>query len=232
MTELLKLGVMASGGGTNLQSIIDACQSGKCPAEVVVVLSDREDAFALERARRYGIPAVHIPVGKTGSQAWEEAERQQVEALQDHGVQLVCLAGYMRINGPILLKAFERAVLNIHPALLPAFPGVHVQTKAADHGVKIAGTTVHFADPEFDTGPIIIQAAVPAFEGDDGDSLGLRILEQEHRIYPQAIKWFAEGRLQIEGRKVRVLDLNLDDPKLIYGSGGRVLINPPLDTDF
>jgi phosphoribosylglycinamide formyltransferase-1 len=123
-------------------------------------------------------------------------------------------------------------VLNIHPALLPAFPGVHVQAKAADHGVKIAGTTVHFADPEFDTGPIIIQAAVPAFEGDDGDSLGSRILEQEHRIYPQAIKWFAEGRLQIQGRKVRVLDLNLDDPTLIYGTGGRVLINPPLDTDF
>lgn len=232
MAEILRVGVLASGGGTNLQSIIDACQSGKCPAEVVAVISDREDAFALERARRYGISAIQIPVGKTGTPEWEQAEREQVAVLQEHKVGLVCLAGYMRINGPILLGAFPRAVLNIHPALLPAFPGVHVQAKAADHGVKIAGTTVHFADPEFDTGPIIIQAVVPVLDGDDGDALGTRILQQEHRIYPQAIKWFAEGRLQIEGRKVRVLDLHPEDPALDRGTSGRCLINPPLDTDF
>jgi phosphoribosylglycinamide formyltransferase 1 len=232
MSETLRVGVMASGGGTNLQSIIDACQSGKCPAEVVVVVSDREEAFALERARRYGIAAVHIPVGKTGSEAWARADEAQVDVLREHDVQLVCLAGYMRITGPTLLAAYPRAVLNIHPALLPAFPGVHVQAMAADHGVKIAGTTVHFADPVFDTGPIIIQAAVPVLDSDDGSSLGARILEQEHRIYPQAIKWFAEGRLQIEGRKVRVLDLHPEDPALYRGSAGRAMINPPLDTDF
>lgn len=230
MPEILKVGVMASGGGTNLQSIIDACQSGKFPAEVVVVISDKADAFALERARRYNIAAVHIPVGKTGTAAWEQADVAQVEVLHEHGVQLVCLAGYMRINGPALLAAFPRAVMNIHPALLPAFPGVHVQAKAADYGVKIAGTTVHFADAEFDTGPIIIQAAVPVLDGDTGDELGTRILEQEHRIYPQAIKWFAEGRLQIEGRKVRVLDMNPQTTRLDYGLPGQVIINPPLDT--
>lgn len=232
MSEILKIGVMASGGGSNLQSIIDACDSGKCPAEVVVVISDKADAFALERARRYGIPAVHIPVGKTGTPAWEQADLTQVDVLRDYGVQLVCLAGYMRITGPALLSSYSRAVMNIHPALLPAFPGVHVQAQAADYGVKIAGTTVHFADAEFDTGPIIIQAAVPVLDGDTGDELGARILEQEHRIYPQAIKWFAEGRLQVEGRKVRVLDMNPQTTRLDYGIPGQVILNPPLDTQL
>ena len=229
MSDLLKIGVLASGGGSNLQSIIDACQSGRCPAEVAVVISDQEDAFALERARRYGIPAIYIPVGKTGTSAWEQADVAEVETLQEHGVQLVCLAGYMRITGPTLLQSFAQAVMNIHPALLPAFPGVHVQAKEADYGVKIAGATVHFAEAEFDTGPIIIQAAVPVLDGDTGDELGARILEQEHRIYPQAIKWFAEGRLQIVGRKVRVLDMNRQGAGLDHGAPGQAIINPPLD---
>lgn len=218
---------MASGGGTDLQSIIDACESGKVPARVVVVISDRAEAFALERARRYSIPAIHLPVGKTGTPAWDEADLRQVELMCEYGVQLVCLAGYMRINGPALLEAFPNAVMNIHPALLPSFPGVGVQAMAVDHGVKIAGATVHFADAEFDTGPIIIQAAVPVLDGDDGDTLGARILEQEHRIYPQAIKWFAEGRLQVEGRRVRVLD-----HKPLCSDCGNAIVSPALDIDL
>lgn len=230
MTDLLRIGVFASGGGTDLQSIIDACESGKVPARVVVVISDREDAFALERARRYGIPALYLSVGKTGTPAWEEADRKQVAALREHGVQLVCLAGYMRITGPALLEAFPRAVMNIHPALLPAFPGVGVQQMAVDYGVKTAGATVHFADAEFDTGPIIIQAVVPVLDTDTADDLAARILEQEHRIYPQAIKWFAEGRLQVEGRKVRLLDQRNGHPQLYPLSN--IVINPPLEEDF
>lgn len=232
MSEILRIGVLASGGGSNLQSIIDACQSGKCPAEVVVVISDQSDAFALERARRYSVPAVHLAVDKTGTPGWQQADEALVRVLREHGVQLVCLAGYMRIIGPALLAAYPHAVMNIHPALLPAFPGVHVQGKAADYGVKISGATVHFADPEFDTGPVIIQAAVPVLDGDTGEELGPRILEQEHRIYPQAIKWFAEGRLQIEGRKVRVLDMNPQTTRLDHGLAGQAIINPPLDTEF
>jgi len=219
---------MASGGGTDLQSIVDACRDSRVPATVAVVISNKADAYALERARQQNIPAVHISVGKTGSPAWEEADARQVEVLRAHGVQLVCLAGYMRVNGPALLAAFPRAGMNIHPALLPSFPGVHVQAMAVEHGVKIAGTTVHFADPEFDTGPIIIQAAVPVLDGDDADDLAARILEQEHRIYPQAVKWFAQGRLQVEGRRVRLLDPDPDAPPQIPG----VIVSPPLEAGF
>ena len=228
MSDLLRIGVMASGGGTDLQSIIDACQAGKVPATVAVVISNRADAYALERARRHDVPAVHIPVGKTGSPEWAQADAEQVRVLRDHGVGLVCLAGYMRINGPALLAAFPRAVMNIHPALLPAFPGVNVQAMAVEHGVKIAGTTVHFADPEFDTGPIIIQAAVPVRDDDTADELAARILAQEHRIYPQAIKWHAEGRLQVDGRIVR---LTGPGAELAPDTPG-VLISPPLEAGF
>lgn len=202
---MLKIGVMASGGGTDLQSLIDACEAGKVPAEVAVVISDRQDSYALERARKHAIAAAHVAVGRTGSPAWEEADARHVQALREHDVGLVCMAGYMRIIGPGLLAAFPRAIMNIHPALLPSFPGVNVQAMAVDHAVKIAGTTVHFADPEFDTGPIIIQAAVPVCDDDTWNELAARILAQEHRIYPQAVKWFAQGRLQVEGRKVRLL---------------------------
>lgn len=230
VTDFLRVGVFASGGGTDLQSIIDACESGRVPARVVVVISDRADAFALERARRYGIPAVHIAVGKTGTEAWAAADRQQVETLQEYRVQLVCLAGYMRITGPLLLQTFPRAVMNIHPALLPAFPGVGVQQMAVDYGVKMAGATVHFAEAEFDTGPVIIQAVVPVLDNDSGAELAARILEQEHRIYPQAIKWFAEGRLQVAGRKVRVLDQRPGPPPAADRCG--VMVNPPLEEGF
>lgn len=223
MSAPLRVGVMVSGGGTNLQSLIDACEAGRTGAQIVVVTSNRASAFGLERARNHGIPTAHIPVGKTGSPEWEAADARQVEVLREHGVQLVCLAGYMRMIGPRLLAAFPGAVMNIHPALLPAFPGVEVQWTAADYGVRIAGCTVHFADAEFDQGPIIIQAAVPVMPGDSGDDVAHRILEQEHRIYPQALKWFAEGRLSVVGRQVLVEDA---PPPLL---DGKAIIAPGLD---
>lgn len=198
----LSLGVLISGSGTNLQAILDAGQAGKIDAEVKVVISDQAEAYGLERARQAGVTAVHIPVGKYDTPAYQETEARQVEVLQEHGVELVCLAGYMRRVGPGLLGAYPQAVLNIHPALLPSFKGTHGQRDAAGYGVRISGCTVHLADEQFDRGPIIIQAAVPVLPRDDEDSLGARILVQEHRIYPQAIQWYAQGRLQIAGRQV------------------------------
>lgn len=202
---------MASGRGSNLQAIIDKCESGDVPAEVVVVISDKADAYALERARKHGIPAVHIhfPYYKNK----DEYERRVVMELNEYGVELVCLAGYMRLVGKVLLEAFPGRMMNIHPALLPSFKGLHAQQQAVDYGVKISGCTVHFVDEGMDTGPIILQAAVPACYEDSGDDLAARILEQEHRIYPEAVKLFAEGRLSVEGRKVRVRRIQHQDSR-------------------
>jgi phosphoribosylglycinamide formyltransferase-1 len=202
--EILKLGVLASGGGTNLQSILDACERGSVRARVGVVISDNAQAGALERAARHNIPAVHIPVANTGSDAWEHDNLAITRCLREHGVGLVCLAGYMRKVTTGFLNSFPGAVINIHPALLPSFVGHSGQADAVNYGVKIAGATVHFVDAEFDHGPVIIQAAVPVLDDDTEESLGRRILTQEHRIYPQAIQWFAEGRLSVAGRKVVV----------------------------
>lgn len=204
MAGKLRIGVLASGGGTNLQSIIDRCEDGRINGDVVVVISDRADAGALERARNHGIKAVHLDVPKTGTDGWRAADRQITAELQAASVELVSLAGYMRMIGPQMLDVFKDRVLNIHPALLPAFKGTHGQGDALEYGAKVAGATVHFADAEFDHGPIIIQAAVPVREDDTPDTLGARILKQEHEIYAQAIQWFAEGRLRIEGRHVHV----------------------------
>lgn len=201
----VKLGVLASGRGTNLQSLIDAAESGDIDAEVAVVISDNQDAVALERARKHGIPAVYIPPGKFKTKLEPEIEQQYIQCLRDHGVDLVCLAGFMRVIHEDLLNAFSNRILNIHPALLPSFPGLHAQKQALDWGVKWSGCTVHFATAEFDQGPIIVQAAVPVEEDDTEETLAARILEQEHRIYPLAVQLFAEGRLAIEGRSVRVL---------------------------
>lgn len=204
MAERIRLGVLVSGRGTNLQSIIDACQAGKIQAEVALVISNKADAYALERARNHGIEAVHMRVGRNDTPEYFRADEEQTRLLQEKGVDLVCMAGYMRKAGPALLGAYPNAVMNIHPALLPAFPGVEVQWDAVEYGVKISGCTVHFADEEFDRGPIIIQAAVPVMQEDDGEALARRILRYEHKIYPQAIQWFAEGRLRVEGRRVIV----------------------------
>ncbi len=200
--SLLRVGVLASGRGSNLQAIIDACREGKIPAQVVVVLSDKEGAFALTRAAKEGIPAIHLnPQSFPGK---EEYERAVSAVLKDHRVELVCLAGYMRLVGKTILDAFPNRVINIHPALLPAFPGLHGQRQALEYGVRFSGCTVHFVDEGCDTGPIILQAVVPVLDTDTEETLAARILEQEHRLYPEAIKLFAEGRLKIEGRRVLI----------------------------
>jgi len=199
---MLKLGVLASGRGTNLQAILDAVAKGELPAQVAVVVSDNPTAPALERARQAGVPAVFVdPRGRPKKVYEEELSR----VLADHGVELVCLAGYMRVMGKGFLQRWEGRVLNIHPSLLPAFPGLEGQRQAWEYGVKLAGCTVHFVVPEVDAGPIILQAAVPVLGEDTPETLAARILEQEHRIYVEAIRLYAEGRLCIEGRRVKIL---------------------------
>jgi phosphoribosylglycinamide formyltransferase-1 len=201
----VRIGVLASGRGSNLQAIIDNIEQGLLPAEIVVVISDQPDAYSLERARNYNIPAIHISAkGYRGKR--DEYDALLVKELQKNNVELVCLAGFMRIVTPTLIKAFPNRILNIHPALLPAFPGLHVQKAALDHGVKFSGCTVHFVDEGMDTGPIVIQAVVPILDNDSEDSLSERILKQEHKIYSRAIHLYAEGRLKIYGRRVLVID--------------------------
>lgn len=198
----LILGVLVSGSGSNLQAVIDACATGSIRARVGCVLSDTPDVKALERASKHGIPAIVIErKGFASKPAFEEAI---VAKLREHGAGLVCLAGFMRIIGKTLLGAFPNRVINVHPALLPSFPGLEGQRQAFDYGVKIAGCTVHFVDEKTDHGPIICQAAVAVEEDDTIDALKARILEEEHRIYPKAIGMIADGRVAIEGRRVRI----------------------------
>src|SRR5262245_7980522 len=198
----LVLGVLASGRGSNLQAILDAIDAGRCPARVAAVVSDKKDAPALERARRAGIRAVHLdPPAYPGRSAFDGAV---ADLLDGHGVELVCLAGYMRVLSPGFVRRYPRRILNVHPALLPAFPGLHAQRQALEHGVKMAGATVHFVDEGVDTGPIVLQAAVPVLDGDTEASLAARILVEEHRLYPEAIRLFAEGRIEVAGRSVSV----------------------------
>lgn len=200
--EKKNIGVLASGRGSNLQSIMDACAVGRIPARVAVVISDNKDAYALERARQAGIAAVAVNTSDYPDKA--EYEKYIVDILKEHNVHLVCLAGYMRLVGTTLLEAFPGRVMNIHPALLPAFPGLHGQEQAWRYGVKYSGCTVHFVDEGMDTGPIILQAVVPVHDDDTADTLAARILEQEHRIYPEAINLYCTGKLVVEGRKVRI----------------------------
>lgn len=199
---VLRVGVLASGNGSNLQSLIDQSEEGSLPAVINCVISNNASAFALERARRHGIPALHLDHRLFSCR--DDYDMALVEALRENDVQLVALAGFMRIISPVLIEAFPNAIMNIHPALLPSFPGLHAQRQALDHGVKIAGCTVHFVDAGTDTGPIICQAAVPVLEGDTEESLSARILVEEHRCYPLAVKLFAEGKLSVAGRRVIV----------------------------
>ena len=214
----LKLGVLVSGSGSNLQAIIDCIGTGGLNAEINVTISNRAGVYALVRCEKHGIPAV--VVRHQDFPAREDYDQRMIEILQSHGVDLVVMAGFMRILTPLFLKAFPMQVMNIHPALLPAFPGVHVQQQAIDYGVKFSGCTVHFADEGVDTGPVIIQAVVPVLPQDTADTLAARILKEEHRIYPQAIRFYAEGRLQISGRKVVVRDAPAVSDQALY--------NPPL----
>ncbi len=199
----VKIGVLASGRGSNLQAVIDNIAEGMLAAEIAVVVSDQADAFALERARKHGIPGVHISArGYQGRR--EEYDALLVAELRKRQVDLVILAGFMRIISKALVDAFPHRIMNIHPALLPSFPGLHVQKAAIEHGVKFSGCTVHFVDEGMDTGPIIIQAVVPVLDSDTEDSLAARILVQEHKIFSRAIQLFSEGRLRVEGRRVLV----------------------------
>jgi phosphoribosylglycinamide formyltransferase-1 len=198
----LVLGVLASGRGSNLQAILDAIAAGRCPARVAVVVSDRKDAPALDRARRAGIRAVHLdPHAFPDRVTFDEAV---AAVLDEHGVALVCLAGYMRVLSPAFVRRYRARILNVHPALLPAFPGLHAQRQALERGVRVAGATVHVVDEGVDTGPIVLQGAVPVLDGDTEETLSARILVEEHRLYPEAIRLFAEGRLEVTGRRVRV----------------------------
>jgi len=199
----IKIGVLVSGRGSNLQAVIDNIEQGRLSAEVAVVISDQSDAFALERARTHNIAAVHVS-GRGYKGRREEYDNLLVQELRKYGVDLVILAGFMRIITGVLVQAFPNRIMNIHPALLPSFPGLHVQQAAIEHGVKFSGCTVHFVDEGMDTGPIIIQAVVPVLDGDSPDTLAARILKQEHKIFSRAIQLFAEGRLKVEGRRVVV----------------------------
>ena len=196
----INLGVLASGRGSNLQAIIDAIESGRLDARIAVVVSDRKEAQALERARQHGVAHFHLSPKDYSNR--EDYDGAIAKILQEYAVDLVIMAGYMRIITPILINPYRNRVINIHPSLLPSFPGLHAQRQALEHGVKVTGATVHFVDEQVDHGPIIIQAAVPVLEGDTEETLSARIVEQEHRIYPQVIQWFAEGRLKVTGRRV------------------------------
>jgi phosphoribosylglycinamide formyltransferase-1 len=215
----INLGVLVSGGGTNLQAIIDSIEGGKLDATIQVVISNVPGVRALERAKSHNIPSVVIDHEKFGTR--EESDGEVAAILHAHGVELVVMAGFMRILTPVLLRAFPLKIVNIHPALLPSFPGLHVQEQAFDYGVRFSGCTVHFVDEGVDTGPIIIQAVVPVHDDDTAQMLQQRILKEEHRIYPQAIQLFAEERLEITGRKVRI-----KDPRPMETSS---LHNPPME---
>jgi phosphoribosylglycinamide formyltransferase 1 len=200
--DRLRLAVLASGRGSNLGAILDACRRDEFPARVVVVVSDRESAVALERARSEGVDAVFLDPKAYGDRtAYDQA---LVATLEPYRPGLVCLAGFMRLLGPAFVGAWAGRLMNVHPSLLPAFPGLHPHRQALQYGVKVSGATVHFVDDGVDTGPVILQASVSLRPDDTEDSLSARILAEEHRLYPEAIRLFAEGRVAIAGRRVVV----------------------------
>jgi phosphoribosylglycinamide formyltransferase-1 len=199
-----RIAVLISGSGTNLQSIIDKAESGYLPVEICCVISDRKDAYGLERASRHGIPAFHIDPKKYATR--EDHEDAVMAILTEKAVDLVVLAGYMRILTPHMIGPYPGRIINIHPALLPSFPGTDGYGDAWRYGVKVSGCTVHFVDEGCDTGPIILQEANPISEDDTPESFRERGLAIEHRVLPEAIRLFCEGRLKVEGRRVRILD--------------------------
>jgi phosphoribosylglycinamide formyltransferase-1 len=214
---MLNIGVLASGRGSNFQALIDAVESGRLNARIKLLIVDNPNAYAIERAKKHFIDYLFIDPAKYANKTdfYSDMARQ----LQARGVELVILAGFMRIVKKPLLDAYPNRVMNIHPALLPSFPGLHGQKDAVDYGVRISGCTVHFVDEGVDSGPVIIQAAVPVSPDDTEDILAARILALEHKIYPEAVRLFAEGRLKVEGRRVKISSYTLPD---------NYIINPPL----
>lgn len=215
----LRVAVLASGRGSNLQAVIDAIEAGDVQAKIVAVISNKKEAVALERARKHGLPDLFVdPKAFSGRPDGREAyDRALLDVLNKHDVELVLLAGYMKIVTAVLIDAYANRMMNIHPSLLPSFPGLDVQKKAIDWGCKLSGCTVHFVTEGVDEGPIILQAAVPILDQDTPETLAARILEQEHKIYPRAVQLFAEDRLRVEGRRVFI-----DQGK----PAGTALINP------
>jgi phosphoribosylglycinamide formyltransferase-1 len=199
-----KIAVLISGGGSNLQSIIDSVEGGHLNLEISVVISNKDGVHGLTRARNHNITAVVVPHGDYASR--EEFEKRLIEVIDGHGAELVVLAGCMRVLTPHFVNYYHHRIINIHPALLPSFPGTHGQQQAFDYGVRFSGCSTHFVDEGTDTGPIILQAVVPVLPDDTVDTLGARILKEEHRIYPESLRLWSEGRLRMEGRKVVILD--------------------------
>jgi phosphoribosylglycinamide formyltransferase-1 len=218
VVSVLKIGVLASGRGSNFQALIDAIENGALAASVELLVVDNPDAYAIERAKEHRIPSIYLEPG-----AYDSKNRFYTaiaEKLSERDVELVVLAGFMRVVKKPLLDVFPLKVINIHPALLPSFPGLHGQRQAVEYGVRISGCTVHFVDEGVDTGPIIIQAAVPVYPDDTEESLSERILKEEHRILPKAVKLFAEGRLEVRGQKVSVRDYTPRDDVMQNPDGG------------
>ena len=199
-SEKFKLAVLVSGRGSNLQAIIDNIEENNLAAEISLILSNVPDAYALQRGKKHGLESIFLDPKSFSTR--DDYEKQMIELLQTKSIDLVCLAGFMRILGKNFIKAFSRKIINIHPSLLPAFPGLNVQEKALQHGVRFSGCTVHFVNEEVDGGAIISQAVVPILDADDRQSLSDRILEQEHIIYPEAIRLIIEDRLELSGRRV------------------------------
>jgi phosphoribosylglycinamide formyltransferase 1 len=199
-SEKFKLAVLVSGRGSNLQAIIDSIERNNLAAEISLILSNVPDAYALQRGKKHGLECVFLDPKSFSSR--DDYEKQMIELLQTKSIDLVCLAGFMRILGKKFIEAFSEKIINIHPSLLPAFPGLNVQEKALEYGVKFSGCTVHFVNEEVDGGAIILQAVVPILDEDDVQSLSARILEQEHIIYPEAIRLIIEGNLEFSGRRI------------------------------
>ena len=213
-----RIAVLASGRGSNFQAVIDAIQDGKIPATCVALISDNPKAYAIERAKKAKIPVMLIDYSMFSSR--ELYESALLSAMQQVKADLFVLAGYMRIIGSAIVRSFPGKMMNIHPALLPSFTGLHAQRQAVEYGVKVSGCTVHFVDEGMDTGPIIIQSAVPVSFEDTEESLSERILKMEHKIFPEAIRLFSEGRLEVIGRKVKIAGAEPDKSFLVF---------PPLD---
>lgn len=197
-----RLAVLASGRGTNLQALIEACQKGEMSARIAVVISDKKEAKALQRAEANGIPSVFVNPSDYKSK--QEFEKAVLEIIKKYDCNLICLAGFMRILSPFFINNVGKKIINIHPSLLPAFPGLAAQKQALEYGVKYSGCTVHFVDEGVDSGPIILQAVVPVYDTDTEEALTQRILEEEHKIYPLAVKLITQGRIKVEGRKVKI----------------------------
>ena len=214
---MLNLGVLASGRGSNFQSIIDEIEAGKLNASIKLLIVDNPDAYAIERAKKHSIEYLYINPKEFPTK--DDFFLKIADELKARNVELVIFAGFMRIVRKPLIDAFPNRILNIHPALLPSFPGLHGQKQAMDYGVRISGCTVHFVDEGMDTGPVIIQAAVPVSPDDTEETLSARILKLEHKIFPEAIRLYADGRLSVEGRVVKIKGCELKD---------EYIVNPPL----